>query len=68
MSERHDIGARADAEDDGRAIVMCLTEHGTALIDRAIAVQARAVHETLTSKQSYAEQATLLRTLSQISG
>ena len=58
--------ARSDAEDDGRAILVCLTETGTALIDRAIQTHARVVHETLTSKFSETEQTALLQTLSQI--
>ena len=58
--------ARSVATDDGRAIVVRLTDAGTALIDRAAAVHARAVHETLTGKFSAAEQASLLHTLSQV--
>ena len=58
--------ARSGAEGDGRAIIVCLTEMGTVLIDRAIAIHVRAVHETLTSKVSDTEQAALLQTLSQI--
>ena len=58
--------SRSAAEGDRRAVVVCLTESGTALIERAIAVHARVVHETLTSKFSEAEQAALLETLSQI--
>lgn len=53
-------------EGDRRAVVVCLTAPGAALIERAIAVHARVVHETLTSKFSAKEQAALLRTLSQI--
>ncbi len=64
--EERGLLARFEAEGDGRAIVVGLTETGTALIDRAIDVHARAVHETLTSKFSDAEQAALLQTLSQI--
>jgi DNA-binding MarR family transcriptional regulator len=58
--------ARSDATDDRRATVVCLTGPGAALIDRAIEIHARAVHEALTSKLSRAEQTDLLRTLSQI--
>lgn len=61
-----DLLARSGAADDGRATVLCLTEAGAALIDRAIAIHARTVHETLTSKFSDREQAALLHTLSQI--
>jgi DNA-binding MarR family transcriptional regulator len=64
--EERGLLVRSHTEDDGRAIVVCLTESGTALIDRAITVHARTVRETLTSKFSDAEQAALLQTLSQI--
>ena len=64
--EERGLLTRSGAEDDRRAIVVCLTEAGTALIDRAIDVHARAVHETLASKFSDTEQAALLQTLSQI--
>ena len=64
--EERGLLARSEAEDDRRAVVVCLTDAGTALIDRAIDVHARAVHETLTSKFSDTEQAALLHTLSQI--
>ena len=57
---------RSPAADDGRATVVCLTEAGFTLLDRAIAVHARTVHETLTDKFSAVERAALLRTLSQI--
>ena len=60
--------ARSDAEDDGRATLVCLTAAGADLIERAIEIHARAVHETLTSRLSDAEQTALLRTLSQIGG
>ena len=58
--------ARSGAKEDGRAAVVCLTETGSALLDRAMHIHARVVHETLTGKFSGREQATLLRTLSQI--
>ncbi len=64
--EERGLLTRSGAEDDKRAIVVCLTEAGTALIDRAIETHARVVHETLTNKFSDAEQAALLDTLSQI--
>lgn len=57
---------RAGAEDDGRAILVRLTDSGGALIDRAIVLHARVVHDALTSKFSHQEQAALLATLSQI--
>jgi hypothetical protein len=58
--------ARGGATDDGRAIVVCLTETGTALIDRALVIHARVVHETLVGKFTETERTALLRTLSQI--
>jgi DNA-binding MarR family transcriptional regulator len=58
--------ARSEAESDGRAVVVRLTEAGTALIERAIVIHARAVHETLIDKFSGMERAALLRTLSRI--
>jgi DNA-binding MarR family transcriptional regulator len=64
--EARGLLARSEAEGDGRAVVVCLTETGTALIDRALVIHARVVHETLTSKFSEAERTGLLRTLSQI--
>jgi hypothetical protein len=54
------------AEDDARAIVVCLTDTGTALIDRALVIHARVVHEELIGKFSERERAALLQTLSQI--
>jgi DNA-binding MarR family transcriptional regulator len=64
--EERGLLARSDSEDDGRATVVCLTDAGAELIERAIAIHAHAVHETLTSRLSDAEQAALLRTLGQI--
>ncbi len=64
--EARDLLIRSPAEDDGRATVVCLTAAGAALLDRAIVVHARTVHETLTSKFTAAERAALLQTLSQI--
>lgn len=58
--------ARSEAEDDGRAVVVCLTGDGTRLVDRAIDIHARAVDEVLTGRLSEREQAALLRSLSQI--
>jgi DNA-binding MarR family transcriptional regulator len=58
--------ARSEAEDDARAVVVCLTEAGKALIDRALVIHARVVHETLLGKFSETERAALLKTLSQI--
>ncbi len=58
--------ARSEAEDDARAVVVCLTDTGTALIDRALVIHARVVHEALIDKCSETERTALLRTLSQI--
>jgi DNA-binding MarR family transcriptional regulator len=64
--EARGLLARSEAEDDARAVVVCLTETGTALIDRALVIHARVVHETLIDKFSETERTALLRTLSQI--
>ena len=67
LAARH-LLSRAEAADDGRATVVRLTEAGAALLDRAIAVHAATVHESLTGRFSPAEQAALLRTLGRIGG
>jgi DNA-binding MarR family transcriptional regulator len=64
--ETRGLLARSEAEDDARAVVVCLTDTGTALIDRALSIHARVVHETLIDKFSETERTALLRTLSQI--
>jgi DNA-binding MarR family transcriptional regulator len=64
--EARGLLARREAEDDARAVVVCLTDTGTALIDRALIIHARVVHETLIDKCSETERTALLRTLSQI--
>ena len=64
--EARGLLARREAEDDARAVVVCLTETGTALIDRAIVIHAQAVHETLIDKFSETERTALLQTLNQI--
>ena len=64
--EARGLLGRSGAESDGRASVVCLTDSGVALIDRAMVIHARVVHETLTSKFSDAERTALLQTLSQI--
>lgn len=64
--EARGLLTRCDATSDGRATLLRLTGSGTALIDRAVAVHARAVHETLIGKFSPSEQAALLETLSRI--
>jgi DNA-binding MarR family transcriptional regulator len=58
--------ARSEAAGDARAVVVCLTESGAALIDRALVIHARVVHESLIGKFSEMERTALLRTLSQI--
>jgi DNA-binding MarR family transcriptional regulator len=64
--EARGLLARCEAEDDARAVVVRLSETGTALIDRALAIHAEVVHEALVGKFSQEERAALLRTLSQI--
>lgn len=64
--EERGLLSRTQAGDDGRAVDVCLTEAGAALIDRAMEIHVQAVHETLTGKFTDAEQAALLQTLSQI--
>ena len=64
--EARGLLARTEAEDDGRAVVVRLTAAGSALIDRAIIIHARTVHETLIDKFSETERTALLRTLNQI--
>ena len=64
--EARGLLARREAEDDARAVVVCLTETGTALIDRALSIHSQVVHETLIDKFSETERTALLRTLSQI--
>jgi DNA-binding MarR family transcriptional regulator len=64
--EARGLLARREAEDDARVVVVCLTDAGTALIDRALVIHARVVHEALTGKFSEMERAALLHTLSQI--
>ncbi len=64
--EARGLLARGEAEGDGRAVVVRLTESGSALIDRAIVIHSRTVHETLINKFSETERTALLQTLSQI--
>jgi DNA-binding MarR family transcriptional regulator len=64
--EARGLLARAEAAGDARAVVVCLTETGAALIDRALVIHARVVHETLVAKFSEPERMALLRALSQI--
>jgi hypothetical protein len=58
--------AHCAAADDAHTVVVCLTDTGTALIDRVLVIRAQVVDETLTGKFSETERASLLRTLSQI--
>jgi DNA-binding MarR family transcriptional regulator len=64
--EARGLLARSEAEGDARGVSVCLTETGIALIDRALVVHARVVHEALIGKFSEKERAALLQTLSQI--
>ena len=64
--EARGLLARSAAAGDGRAVLLGLTDAGAALADRAAAIHAQVVQETLTGKFTEAEQAELLRTLDQI--
>jgi DNA-binding MarR family transcriptional regulator len=64
--EARGLLARSEAEGDARGVSVCLTETGTALIDRALVIHARVVHEALLGKFSETERAALLQTLGQI--
>jgi DNA-binding MarR family transcriptional regulator len=64
--EQRELVTRSGAEDDRRGIALSLTSTGSAVADRAIAVQTRAVHQTLTGKLSESDQATLLNVLHQL--
>ena len=64
--EARGLLARSQAEGDARAVVVCLTDTGTALIERALVIHAQVVHETLIGKLPESERTALLRTLSQI--
>lgn len=64
--EARGLLARSEAAGDGRAVAVSLTEAGAALIDRALLIHARVVHETLIDKLPETERTALLRTLSQI--
>ena len=64
--EARGLLTRREAEDDARAVVVYLTDSGTALIDRALVIHARVVHETLIDKCSETERTALLQTLSRI--
>ena len=61
--EARSLVTRAAAKGDGR---VCSTETGTALVDRALVIHARVVHEALIGKISETERAALLQTLRQI--
>ena len=62
----HNLLALGEAEYKGRAVILCLTDTGTALIERAIVIHARVVPETWIDKCSEAERTALLQTLSRI--
>jgi DNA-binding MarR family transcriptional regulator len=64
--EQRGLVARSGAEDDRRRITLSLTAEGRVIVDRAIAVQAEAVHDSLTGKLSGPDQTLLLRALNQI--
>ena len=64
--EERGLLVRSKNEEDGRAVVVCLTSSATTLIEKAIDIHAQVVRETLTSKFSAAEQAALLKTLSRV--
>ena len=64
--EARGLLARSEAAGDARAVAVGLTDTGTALLDRALVIHARVVHETLVAKCSETERTALLRTLSQI--
>jgi len=64
--EERGLVTRSKNEEDGRAVVVCLTTSGANLIDRAIEIHAQVVNETLISKISGPEQAALLKTLSRV--
>jgi DNA-binding MarR family transcriptional regulator len=64
--EARGLLARSAVETDGRARVVCLTDAGVALIERAIGIHAQVVQEALSGKFSDTERTVLLRTLSQI--
>jgi DNA-binding MarR family transcriptional regulator len=64
--EARGLLARREAEGDARAVVVRLTDTGTALIERALDIHAQVVHETLVAKLPETERTALLWTLSQI--
>ena len=64
--EERGLVARAPAADDGRAIIVRLTDDGRDLAARAIQVHARSVHDELTNRLTDQEQTTLRHTLSRL--
>ena len=64
--EARGLLVRCGAERDHRAVILALTEAGSTLIDRAIAIRARVVHEAIADKLSEEEQAALLRALARL--
>ena len=61
-----DLVVRTTAADDGRAVLVRLTETGRDLADRAINVHAQSVEEVLISRLTEREQTSLLTTLDRI--
>ena len=61
-----DLLVRSSAADDGRAIIVCLTDQGRDVAARAVQVHTAAVHDILTSRLTDREQDTLLHTLTRI--
>lgn len=61
-----DLVSRTPAPDDGRVILLRLTDPGAALIDKAIAAHAATIHDTLTGRLSPAEQMLVLDALDRI--
>lgn len=64
--EARGLLTRSEGTEDARSSLIALTPAGIALIDRAVEIHARTVHESLTGKISADEQAELLRVLSRI--
>ena len=61
-----DLLERSPAADDGRAIIVCLTDQGREVAARAVQIHIAAVHDILTNRLTDREQDTLLQTLTRI--